>query len=410
MRKLSRKPHVQDTKKKVRGKPLGLYIHIPFCVRKCNYCDFLSFSGISDEDQKAYFRSLLREIEYYSEIYGNEYYVDTIFIGGGTPSLTDESLISEFLQAVRRGFFVDEDAEITIESNPKTLTDYKLRVYLEFGVNRLSIGAQSFNDNLLRYLGRVHTSEDFLTTYSMARECGFRNINIDLMFAIPGQTMEIWLDTLSRALGLAPEHISFYSLQLEEGTPFFRMFQEESLREVDDELDRDMYHRAIEILRENGYLHYEISNAAKAGRQCRHNLKYWSMDEYLGLGLGAHSFLDGTRFSNETDLERYIRADMRNNGVPGQEGGGPFAVWSHHNSREDSISEFLFTGMRKTEGVSLKDFAARFGQPVEEIFSADWRRIQRFIKEGYLIRSGDNMHFTEKGIDISNTILTEFIL
>ncbi|HWQ80470.1 MAG TPA: radical SAM family heme chaperone HemW [Anaerovoracaceae bacterium] len=389
---------------------LGLYLHIPFCIRKCNYCDFLSFGGISDEDQKAYFRSLLREISYYSEIYGNKYYVDSIFIGGGTPSLTEESLVSELIRAVGSGFTVGANAEITIESNPKTLTKSKLDAYQEAGVNRLSIGAQSFHNGLLNSLGRVHTAGDFFTTYSMARECGFRNINIDLMFAIPGQTMELWMDTLTQAVGLAPEHISFYSLQLEEGTPFFSMFQEGSLKETDEELDRDMYHCAVEDLKGNGYLHYEISNAAKAGRQCRHNLKYWSMEDYLGLGIGAHSFLDGTRFSNETDLERYVKIGMQDAAGPGQKAYSPFTVWSHRNSREDSISEFLFTGMRKTEGVNLKEFAARFGRPVEEIFSSNWRRIQRFIEEEYLIHSEDNLRFTEKGIDISNTILTEFIL
>lgn len=391
-------------------KALGLYIHIPFCARKCNYCDFLSFGGIPDGDQKTYFRSLIREIDYYSKIYGNKYYVDTVFIGGGTPSLTDERLISELLLAVRDSFTVDSNAEISIESNPKTLTKKKLTAYLDAGINRLSIGAQSLNNGLLDSLGRVHSVEDFFTSFSMARECGFSNINIDLMFAIPGQTMELWTDTLEQAVGLAPEHISFYGLQVEEGTPFYTMFQEGALKTVGDELDRDMYRRAVGMLKKNGYLHYEISNAAREGDQCRHNLKYWSMEDYLGLGLGAHSFLEGTRFSNETGLERYMKAGMQNDAGHDRRVYSPFVVWSHNNSRADSISEFLFTGMRKTEGVNLKNFVTWFGRPVEDIFSANWHRIQRFFNEGYLIRSGDNMRFSEKGIDISNIILTEFIL
>ncbi len=382
---------------------MGLYLHIPFCIRKCNYCDFLSFGGTSEEEQKGYSRSLLREIKHYSGIYSNKYYVDSIFVGGGTPSLVEERLIHELMAAVRKSFVVDKNAEISIESNPKTLTKNKLDTYLDAGINRLSIGAQSFDDALLSSMGRVHSAADFLANYTLARECGFRNINIDLMFAIPGQTMPIWMDTLERAIGLEPEHISFYSLQLEEGTPFFSMFQEGKLKETKEELDRKMYHDALKRLESCGYRHYEISNAAKDGYQCRHNLKYWSMDDYLGLGLGAHSFMDGVRFSQIEKVPAYTEAALRN------KKGSSFAAWEHRNTRQEDISEYIFTGMRKLEGISLIDFETRFEQSIEDAFSANWHRLQKYIDDGYIIKSAENMRFTIKGIDISNTILSEFV-
>ena len=389
---------------------MGLYLHIPFCARKCNYCDFLSFGGVPEEEQTAYFNALINEIKYNAEIYNNKYYVDTIFIGGGTPSLVGEALISEVMKEVRNNFDVVQNAEISIESNPKTLTEAKLNAYLESGINRLSIGAQSFDGGLLNCMGRIHNAEDFLKNYSAARECGFKNINIDLMFAIPGQTMKIWTDTLDRAIGLEPEHISFYSLQLEEGTPFFSMFEEGSLNQIDDELDRTMYHTAIGMLKNAGYYHYEISNAARERFECRHNLKYWSMDDYLGLGLGAHSYMDGVRFSNLTDLSRYNKIDepyCRNKNL--SEAFSPYIQWRHENTKEENLSEYLFTGMRKLDGVDLVDFEKRFGQPVEMIFSDNWPKLQKHMEDGFIIKTDHNMRFTIKGIDISNRILTEFI-
>lgn len=384
-------------------KPLGLYIHIPFCIQKCNYCDFLSFGGVPEEGQKAYFRSLLHGIKTYHEIYSKQYYVDSIFIGGGTPSLVEAGLIEELMAEIRDCFIVDQNAEISIETNPKTLTKNKMHTYLEAGINRLSIGAQSFDDALLRTMGRVHSAEDFLGNYALARECGFRNINIDLMFAIPGQTMSVWMDTLEKAIELEPEHISFYSLQMEEGTPFFSMSKDGSIKEIEDALDRNMYHRAVKALKNCGYQHYEISNAAKAGYSCRHNLKYWSMEDYLGLGLGAHSFMDGIRFSQIEELTAYTKGALR------KEKGGAFVAWEHKNTRQDDISEYIITGMRKREGINLRDFETRFEQTIEDIFSANWYRLKKYIEDDYIVKSAENMHFTIKGIDISNTILTEFV-
>ena len=386
---------------------MGLYLHIPFCIRKCNYCDFLSFPADYDH-QKAYIDALRKEIAVYSEIYRNEYYVDTIFIGGGTPSLLDIGLLQGVIEELNLRFSLTK----AIESNPKTLSREKLEAYLEMGINRLSIGTQSFDNELLSRLGRAHSAEDFYDNYSLARKCGFQNINIDLMFSIPGQTLKHWKETLRTASELAPEHLSFYSLQIEEGTPFFQMKEEGSLVETDGREDRDMYHYAQSFLREKEYLHYEISNASRAGYQCRHNLKYWSMENYLGLGLGAHSFVNGQRFSNETDLMAYIKAgEVAEQPMVITSGtvSGPFTIWNHVNSREDDISEYLFTGLRKIEGVDLNEFHARFGESIKEVYADNWDHIERYIREEYLMNTGNQLRFTKKGIDISNTILTEFI-
>ncbi|MEL7657149.1 MAG: radical SAM family heme chaperone HemW, partial [Bacillota bacterium] len=277
----------------------------------------------------------------------------------------------------------------------------KLKTYLDSGINRLSIGAQSLDEGLLHYMGRVHSKEDLISNYHLARDCGFQNINLDLMFAVPGQTMDMWMDTLKKAVDLESEHISFYSLQLEEGTPFYQLFEEGRLKETDAELDRNMYHEALKYLKGRGYQHYEISNAAKAGYQCRHNLKYWSMDNYLGLGLGAHSYLDGVRFSNVTDLKRYIEL----NNIE-KASFSPFVEWSHINSKEENISEYLFTGMRKMQGICLDDFKDRFGMNLESLYGDILKKYQ----ELKLLEIIDGkLRFTEKGIDISNRVLAEFV-
>jgi oxygen-independent coproporphyrinogen-3 oxidase len=402
------------TIEKALKKPLGLYLHIPFCIQKCKYCDFLSFGGCTRSAQKAYIRALIDEISLNAQCYNNKYYVDSIFIGGGTPSLVDETLIGDLMSTVSDGFEIAEGAEISIESNPKTLSENKLKAYLENGINRLSIGAQSLNDNLLQYMGRIHTSQDFIQNYKLARECGFKNINIDMIFSIPGQTKQTWLDSLEQAADLKPEHISFYSLQVEEDTPFFSMLKSGELIVTDDELDRGMYHDAVALLEEKGYQQYEISNAAKEGCQCRHNLKYWSMEDYLGLGLGAHSCLDGIRFSNETDLEKYMSIGLKDDSGSATyddlghivAGSSPFIVWQHENTKEENISEYLFTGMRKISGIRFDDFRNRFGIELSEAHGDVIRKHQGSglieINEGYL-------RFTKQGIDLSNSVLADFV-
>lgn len=345
---------------------------------------------------ESYCKSLALEIENVGKKHGDGHIVDSIFLGGGTPSLIDEDMMAGVLQGVMDNFNVAENLECTIESNPKTLTKDKLEAYRRMGINRISMGVQSLDDELLRFMGRIHSSEDFAENYKLARACGFDNINVDLMFAIPGQTMETWLSTVNRIIEMEPDHISFYGLQLEEGTPFHKEFLKGELELVTDELDREMYHKALKLFKEAGYNHYEISNCAKPGRESKHNLKYWSMEDYLGLGLGAHSYVEGIRSSNQTSLASYINA-------------ANIKVDSHENTREDEMAEYIFTGMRRTRGIDLKDFERRFQTPIEEAYSASWPSIKRYMDQGYLIRRDSALSFTEKGIDISNKILAEFI-
>ncbi|MBN7772254.1 radical SAM family heme chaperone HemW [Clostridium aminobutyricum] len=385
-------------------KNLGLYIHIPFCIKKCFYCDFLSFENTGFEVHRRYIDAVKKEIEYYGGIYGNKYLVNSIFIGGGTPSLIDAHLIEELMESLKKYFPIAESAEITIETNPKTLTRQKLEIYRRAGVNRLSIGVQSLYDMELKRLGRVHKAEDFIENYKTAREVGFQNINMDLMFAIPQHTQEVWEATLKQAIDLNPEHISFYSLQLEEGTPYFEQFERGEILQIPDEVDRRMYHRAVELLTKAGYEHYEISNCAKKGFECKHNLKYWNMEEYLGLGLGSHSFVEEIRFSNTKDLKLYNQALAAFHSDP-----APWVTERYKNTPKDSQSEYVFTGMRKLRGIDLIDFKVRFGKEFFEAYPEQKEMVEKYMEQNYVRIENNHMSFTLKGIDISNRILAEFV-
>ncbi len=397
----------------------GIYVHIPFCVRKCLYCDFLSFDKWTSRMQDEYARALLAEIRSggrsgncgdrgVSPVGGRsgncgasaqKPAADTVFIGGGTPSTFPQEYIEEIMRAIRESFELSEDAEVTIEANPGTLTSEKLAAYRRCGINRLSMGVQSFDDELLLRLGRVHNAAEAVDSYKLARRCGFDNINLDLMFALPGQTMAVWRGTLETAAELSPEHISFYSLQLEENTPFFEMFCRGDIEQIPDETDREMYHRALAFLKAAGYEHYEISNAARPGYACRHNLKYWSMEDYYGFGLGASGFVDGVRYSNLRDFGEYCRAADKGT-----------AAEIHVNTAYDNESEYIFTGLRKTAGIDLCDFSARFERELEQDSA-----VQRYIASGHMelfARPADGhvfLRFTENGIDISNGILADII-
>lgn len=407
--------------KKNNKNKLGMYIHIPFCVSKCNYCAFLSFSGLNEELQQKYIKALIREIEFYGRQTEMET-IDSIFIGGGTPSILKANLMAELMESINKCFKLENNCEITIESNPKTLDMKKLSTYLSCGVNRLSMGVQSLDDKMLRRLGRAHDRQDFLDNYQLARKVGFENINTDLMFAIPDHTMDMWQRTLQEILALLPEHISFYSLQLEDGTPFFQMFINGEIDQIPDELDRRMYYTAIEKLENKGYHHYEISNAARKGFECRHNLKYWSMKEYLGLGLGAHSYFKGVRFNNTENMGKYLDVfgeenlyyDKEQNRKTGFDMAKSIECYNI-NTLRDEISEYIFTGMRKTNGINLLEFEKRFGGSFralcERELEVDWKKIEGYIKEGYILVNKvnrGNVKFSLKGIDISNTILSEF--
>lgn len=361
-------------------KPLELYIHIPFCIRKCKYCDFLSAPS-GKEERAAYVESLCRKIRSHTEL-AEAYRVVTIFVGGGTPSILEEEQIRQIFTAVRETFQIEESAEITIEMNPGTVTEEKLRTYKEIGINRLSIGLQSADDRELAELGRIHTFGEFLDTYRMARKAGFENINIDLMSAIPHQTRESYERTLRTAAELGPEHISAYSLIIEEGTPFYEKYGEgkHAADLPDEDTERLMYEDTKRILEEYGYHRYEISNYAKDGRECRHNLGYWERAEYFGIGSGAASLIDNVRFTEDGEPERL--------------------------SIKEQMAEYMFLGLRKIEGVSKQRFAEYFGSSMEDIYG---NIIEDMKKKGLLQEQGDSVRLTERGIDVSNYVMSEMV-
>jgi len=373
----------------LNGREMGVYIHIPFCVRKCLYCDFNSFSG-KEEYFEAYKNALVSEINAFGQADG--LIVKTVFMGGGTPSVLPHGFISEILNAVGKKFIVDKEAEITIETNPGTVDYEKLKSYRHDGINRVSIGVQSLSDRLLKILGRIHDKRDFSECFELVKRAGFNNINFDLMFALPSQSVKEWEETLNSAVSLAPTHLSIYSLIIEEGTPFFDMFKKGELTEVSDEVDRKMYYAAKKILRENGFSQYEISNFSKKGFECRHNIGCWKRKEYIGFGLGACSFFDNKRYHNNYDLSDYIKG----NWFGEEEGFG----------EKDAFAEFMFLGLRMTEGVSHKEFFDRFGVELERIFG---EKIKKVIKQGLLAVNGDRLYLTDKGIDLSNVVFREFL-
>lgn len=373
----------------------GIYIHIPFCVKKCNYCAFLS-GPAGPAVRQEYVNHLIKEIRLRSREVPE---ADTIYFGGGTPSLLTPEQIGRILEEVRSAFRISEDAEVTLEANPGTLTAESLEGYRKTGINRLSMGVQSMDDRRLRYLGRIHTAEDVRRDVKMTREAGFRNINLDLIFAIPGTGVSDALEDLEAIAALEPEHISFYSLQLEEGTSFFRDFEAGKLREVPDETDREMYHRGIQALREKGYRHYEISNFARPGCESRHNSKYWNMAEYVGLGLGASSYTGHRRTVNETDLKAYSETLDR----------GELAfVEVHENSEADDISEAVFTGLRREEGVRYRDVLGSEAT-FWEYFREALPEARAYEAGGFLEMTDEGLRLTERGIDISNGIMALFV-
>lgn len=393
----------------------GIYIHIPFCIRKCFYCDFFSLPGDNYKLRREYTRALIYEIAFYGKRYGKNLKADTVFFGGGTPSLMEPGLISKITEALKKNFDIASDAEITMECNPATLTPEKLDGYRRAGINRLSIGAQSFNDDVLQNLGRIHKAEDIEKTFDLARQSGFCNINMDLMFAVPGLTLKEWRKTIKHALRLKPEHISFYSLEISEDTVFGHMVSEGRMKETPVETDRSMYHEAAEAFKKAGFNHYEISNAAMPGRECRHNLKYWSFSDYLGLGASAHSFINRVRFSNVSDVDQYINAmdkqDMARGtrlGASDLTGAGCIDYF-HVNSAMDSIAEYTFTALRTKKGVDFCDFEKRFKIYFWDVFGKERSKFEDYVKDGYALSDSRHIAITCKGIDISNRIMALFV-
>lgn len=382
-------------------KSLELYVHIPFCVRKCEYCDFLSAPAGADTQQE-YVRNLLLEIEQ-KGVRCTDYEVTTIFFGGGTPSILKAGWIADILDAIHRNFKVRKDAEITIECNPGTLTFEKLSMYKSAGINRISVGLQSASDAELRELGRIHTYEDFLKSYDLIRKKGFSNINIDLMAALPGQTLKSYEQTLRRVLTLKPEHISAYSLIIEEGTPFYEKYEaDELLREKgekpqmlpSEETERLMYERTKELLLAHGYERYEISNYARRGYACRHNIGYWRRENYLGFGLGSASLLENERFHNTTDLTDYL-------------GGDYLAYEQEKLDKKSQMEEFMFLGLRMTEGISTECFRQTFGLTVELVYGPV---LEQQIADQLLRKEDGRIFLTERGLDVSNYVMAQFLL
>ena len=373
---------------------MELYLHMPFCVRKCAYCDFLSFPT-DQETQNLYTRRLREDIDAMEKKYG-DIPVDTIFIGGGTPSVPDSALIVGIMEHVRKAFHVAEGAEISMEANPGTVTREKLTDYRRAGINRLSFGLQSANDRELKLLGRIHTWAEFLESFHLARECGFTNINIDLMSALPGQTRESWKDTLKRVTDLNPEHISAYSLIIEDGTPFGEKYGSEEGRKLlpDEDSEREMYHETKRFLRDCGYERYEISNYAKPGRACRHNIGYWTGLPYLGLGLGASSYMDGCRFAVNSDMKQYL-----------EEKPGMFTD-VEKLTKKDMEEEFFYVGLRMTAGVSLPEFERRFGVSAKDVYPG---LMEMFVEEKAAVFQGDRFVLTDYGLDVSNYIMAQFL-
>ncbi len=374
-------------------KNLGLYLHIPFCERKCLYCDFLS-AAADKETKDRYVKALINEITSYKE-WAQDYLVKTIFLGGGTPTSLSGENILKIMEAAGNTFFLDSDTEITIEANPGTVDREKLLAFKEAGINRISMGLQSADNRELKLLGRIHTYETFAENYCLARELKFNNINVDLMSSLPGQSLKDWMSTLKKVADLEPEHISAYSLILEEGTYFYRKY---SSLPLDEELDRQMYWETEHYLKDRGYRHYEISNYARDGRECRHNNSYWIRENYLGLGLGASSLIENTRFRKEDNLEEYIR------------NAGDHALTDKEQevlTVKQQMEEFMFLGLRLIQGISKAAFQKSFHVTLENIYKEE---LDRSIKEGLLQENGDRLCLTDKGIDLSNTVMARFLL
>ena len=370
----------------------GIYIHIPFCKKKCKYCDFVSFFS-NEEKIQTYFEKLIEEIN--SKKIENKN-VNTIYIGGGTPSFVNSKYIVEILENINKKFKIDVNAEITLEINPGTITKEKLLHYKKVGINRVSIGLQSTQNRLLELIGRIHNYEDFIRTYNLCREVGIKNINTDLMLALPTQSKEELIESLTNIIKLEPEHISIYSLILEEGTKLQKMIEQNILQIPDEKTERKMYWDTKRILEKNGYNHYEISNFAKKGLESKHNLDCWNQEEYIGFGLAAHSYINSKRISNTTDIEEYIKCKNFNNIIQIHE----------KQTREEKAKEFMILGLRKIEGVSISDFERKFR--INPLFYFRFE-INKLTENGLIEVDLDNIKLTKKGLDFANIVFEEFI-
>ncbi|HJJ18932.1 MAG TPA: radical SAM family heme chaperone HemW [Clostridiaceae bacterium] len=378
---------------------LGIYIHIPFCKQKCYYCDFVSYSNKCSE-VKEYIESLKKEIE---EFDFSNYKVTSIYIGGGTPSYIDSiyivEILSELKEKLKCNLIEFKDIEITIEVNPGTVDTKKLNDYKKSGINRLSIGLQSTKNDILKKIGRIHTYQEFLEIYKLARETGFKNINIDLMIGIPGQKIGDLKNTLQDIIKLEPEHISVYSLIIEENTPIEKMLENGEIKLPDEDLERNMYWYVKNTLELNGYNHYEISNFAKLGKESRHNLNCWNQEEYIGFGVAAHSYLNGIRFSNTINVEEYIQHiedNRKEENIQIEES----------QSLEDKKNEFMMLGFRKIQGVDIARFKEKF---IDNPIFLYRENLNKLVEEGLIEVDLNHIKLTNKGIDLANLVFEEFV-
>lgn len=387
-------------------KEIGLYIHIPFCKQKCYYCDFVSFAN-KIEFEKRYVNCVEKEIIQYAtenKVMANHnleplYVIKTIYIGGGTPSILDEIYIANIMKTIKNNFKIRENAEITIEVNPGTVTKEKLETYINIGINRISIGLQAVQDSLLQEIGRIHTYKQFEDTYLDARDVGFKNINIDLMIGLPNQTLDDVKESIKKVIDLKPEHISVYSLILEGDTPLEKMVNEKNLELISDEEEREMYWYVKNCLEKHKYHQYEISNFAKPGFESKHNMDCWNQNEYIGIGVAASSFLEDKRYSNIESLEQYIENIEQS--TPNKN-----LILEEVLNLESKMKEYMMLGLRKTSGVNILDFESRFNKNPVVLYC---KELEKLSKEGLIVVIDENIKLTAKGIDLANLVWEEFV-
>lgn len=376
-------------------KTLGLYIHIPFCKRKCSYCDFPSYAGM-EALWDAYADAVVKELIMKAEAFKGTL-VKTVFIGGGTPSLIPYQYIERMMKAAYSYYQIENGCEATLEANPGTLTDEKLEAYRKIGLNRLSLGLQAGQDYLLAKLGRIHSFDDFESAVKLAQKHAIYNINADIIFGIPDQSLDDWKDTIARILPLNLTHLSCYSLKIEEGTPFGDMKEKGLLCEVEDEVDRDMYHYAVDRLNQAGFTQYEISNFAKPHAQCQHNMNYWESGEYIGIGAGAHSFFQDRRYANTPEVESYMKGiNLR----------APVLSEEYVITPKERLSEKMVLGLRLNRGVNLAGLSEEFGVNLEEKYK---EKIEKLFRWKLVERSGSVLKLTKRGLDLANSVFIEFI-
>jgi len=375
---------------------LGLYVHVPFCAQKCNYCDFNSYKIEEKNQKKDYLISVKKEMELYKEEFKNKEFT-SVFLGGGTPSILTPDELTNLMNNIYSNFNIKKDAEITMECNPGTLNKEKLETIKSLGINRLSMGLQVTQNHHLKYIGRIHTYEQFEKNYKDALEVGIDNINVDLMYSLPNQSFDEWKETLEKIINLNPKHISAYSLILEEGTKFYDMYMDKEFELNDEEVDINIYNYTIDTLSKNGYHQYEISNYAKEGYECKHNIVYWKCDNYLGLGPGASGYINNYRYSNICGIKEYNKY-LEYNKKPIEE--------KNILSEKDAMEEFIFMGLRMNEGINLEEFYKRFNVNFKHKYN---NIIDKLKNLKLIIEQNNNITLTQRGREISNTVFIEFI-